>query len=72
MTAHQMVFTVCLASAMFLFGLYIGEEQSAAKLQPCPQAGKAELISATVTGQICTYAEIVRDGKKFKWEVRKI
>jgi len=61
-----------LPSISFVAGLYVGEEQSAVELKPCPQAGKASLIRATVTGQVCTYAEIVRGGRKFKWEVRTL
>ena len=71
MTMGQIVFVWCALCAAFLLGMHVGEEQSAVELKPCPQAGKASLISATVTGQVCTYAEIVRGGK-FKWEVRTL
>ena len=72
MTRNQLVFTACFGVLCFWIGLWAGEERPAVELKPCPQAGKASLISATVTGQVCTYAEIVRGGGKFKWEIRKI
>jgi hypothetical protein len=72
MTIDKAVFVLCLCAGCFLAGLIVGEEQSAVKLQPCPQAGKAELIRATVSGQVCTYAEIVRGGKKIRWEIKPL
>ena len=69
------------ASIMFLVGMWFGEDAAAVKLQPCPQpvalqpcpyAGKAELINATVTGQVCQYAEIVKGGRKIKWSVKTL
>ena len=56
----------------FLVGTWVGEDAAAVKLQPCPQAGKAELINATVTGQVCQYAEIVKGGRKIKWSVKTL
>ena len=69
MTANQIVVVTCLVGASFLVGRYVGQQPA---IKPCPQAGKAELIRSTVTGQVCTYATIERQGRKFKWEVRKI
>ena len=61
-----------IACSMFVVGVMVGNEKAAVALQPCPQAGKAELIKATVTGQVCQYAEIVKGGRKIKWSVKAL
>lgn len=69
MTRNQIVFLACTHVAAFWIGGLVFSP-TAPKIQPCPQGGKASLIKATVTGQQCTYAEIV--GRRFKWSVRAV
>lgn len=70
--ADKYVWWLSIFAAGFLAGMWAAEEKSAVMLQPCPKNAKMTLTKMEVTGQICTYAEIVRGGSKFKWEIRKI
>lgn len=74
LSIERLMIWVCTIGLSFVAGMYVGEEQGAVKLQPCPLAGKAELIRSSVVGgqQTCTYATIERNGRKFKWEIRKV
>jgi hypothetical protein len=72
MAVERVVFIFSLMVASFWLGVEVGYQQSSVELKPCPKEGKAQLISATVTGQVCQYAEIVRGGGKIKWTTRSL
>ena len=62
----RMVIWVCYTSVVFVFGMYVGEDQAAVKLQPCPQAAKGELYkSSHGPVQTCQYVTLEKQGRKY-------
>jgi len=68
----RIVFVLSLMAVSFVAGLEVGAIHSAVELKPCPQAGKAQLVKSEVSGQVCTYATIEKQGRKFRFESKTI